>query len=302
MLTPDQFIRSGSNPGAFFLGRHGLYVEEVDAWIIFIVFKGNDLHGGVAPVPMGGPDAPRQDSYSIPSFTLNGELIPEEHIQATWRLAGPQNRVFFVLYNSMAATWRFASLSVTPALHFGNQGANVPHKSKNQTYSSDAGSIILGGREGQARCLAVEAAKSFLNFMRECNLKSTLDLNDILGSMSYDPGDGGSYLPIASTQLDIVRDAKEIAEKRAAVAYYRQQCEKFYIRGTKSERANSMAWLKVESMDYKSFPLTERRQYSAYKQKVSFPAAPQYLINRVEGRSVTSRGVCLSPSYLVLYG
>lgn len=264
---------------------------ELDVWIIFLVFKGNDLHGGVAPVPFGGPDAPCQDSYTIPSYALNGALIPEEQLKATWNLTGPENRVFYVLYNSMAATTRIASLSVTPALHFGNQGAKVPHKSKHQTYSNEAGQIILGGRSGQANRMAIEGAKMFLNYIKACNLESTLDLSTILQSVSYSLEEGGERIPIGAKCLDIVRDKQEIATKRAAFAYYRQQCQRFYIRGTKTERANSTAWLKVSCMDYKSFPLTERQKYYTSASSSTFPDTPEHFISRVDGRENTEKGV-----------
>lgn len=264
---------------------------ELDVWIIFLVFKGNDLHGGVAPVPFGGPDAPCQDSYTIPSYALNGALIPEEQLKATWNLTGPENRVFYVLYNSMAATTRIASLSVTPALHFGNQGAKVPHKSKHQTYSNEAGQIILGGRSGQANRMAIEGAKMFLNYIKACNLESTLDLSTILQSVSYSLEEGGERIPIGAKCLDIVRDKQEIATKRAAFAYYRQQCQRFYIRGTKTERANSTAWLNVSCMDYKSFPLTERQKYYTSASSSTFPDTPEHFISRVDGRENTEKGV-----------
>lgn len=37
------------DPGPFCLGRGGIYCREVGAWIVFLVFKGNDMHSGFAP-------------------------------------------------------------------------------------------------------------------------------------------------------------------------------------------------------------------------------------------------------------
>lgn len=242
-------------------------------------------------MPFGGPTAPCQDKCTIPSYTLDGELIPEELLEATWNLAGSENRVFYVLYNSMAASHRTASLSVTPALTFGNQGAKVPHKSKHQTYSEEIGQVILGGQSGQAKRIAAEGAKMFLNFMRASHLETSLDLATILRSISYNPVNGDGPISIDTQGLDIVQDQLEITIKRAAFAEYRQQCQRFYIRGTKTERANSMAWLKVSCMDYKSFPLTERHHHLASTSDIGFPNMPEYLISRVDGRKNTEQGV-----------
>ena len=63
------------DPGPFCLARSGLYLREKDVWIIFLVFKGNDLHSGFAPKE--DPDAHQH----WVDTTLND----------AWNMAGPQN-------------------------------------------------------------------------------------------------------------------------------------------------------------------------------------------------------------------
>ncbi|KAF5329323.1 hypothetical protein D9619_008910 [Psilocybe cf. subviscida] len=42
-------IGPDGDPGPFFLARGGIYVHELGCWVIFLVFKGTDLHTGTAP-------------------------------------------------------------------------------------------------------------------------------------------------------------------------------------------------------------------------------------------------------------
>ncbi|KAG1775068.1 hypothetical protein EV702DRAFT_1047189 [Suillus placidus] len=55
-------IPPGSDPGAFCLGRPGLYVREIDTLVIFLLFKGNDIHSGCAPCL--DPSGPGDQLYS----------------------------------------------------------------------------------------------------------------------------------------------------------------------------------------------------------------------------------------------
>ena len=70
------------DPGPFCLARSGLYLREKDVWIVFLVFKGNNLHSGFAP-----KEDPEAHQRWIET-TLND----------VWNMAGPQNRVGYVNY------------------------------------------------------------------------------------------------------------------------------------------------------------------------------------------------------------
>lgn len=80
----------GSDPGAFLFGRWGLYVRaavQPDGQVrLFIWFKGNDLHSGVAPK---ADPTERQEFLS----TLAGKLKTV-------------NRIVFVCYPNEASTLR----------------------------------------------------------------------------------------------------------------------------------------------------------------------------------------------------
>lgn len=48
-MPANSFVVLGSDPGVFMLGQPGLYIRELDICILFLVFKGNDLHSGFSP-------------------------------------------------------------------------------------------------------------------------------------------------------------------------------------------------------------------------------------------------------------
>jgi len=79
---------SEGNPGTFCLSQGGVYVHEQDAWIVFIVFKGNNLHSGFTT--REDPIAHQEwvDSIKEPTFNLKGDEV----------------RGGFVIYYSAAAT------------------------------------------------------------------------------------------------------------------------------------------------------------------------------------------------------
>ncbi|KAJ7070198.1 hypothetical protein C8F01DRAFT_1115616 [Mycena amicta] len=113
----------GSDPGAFLLGRLGLYVRtEVDAngWVrLFLFFKGNDLHCGSAP------------------------KIHPRHRQELLAWAGKKfseqvNRVMLVGYSSEAHAERLATMAVSPAHSLETINPRVFH------FYSTEGSPALG--------------------------------------------------------------------------------------------------------------------------------------------------------------
>lgn len=82
----------GSDPGAFALGRFGLYVRPLGMLVAFLVFKGNDLHSGFAPKIPSNPAGSYTgiDDYDRKSIA--------DDIVADWNLTGQVNRVVYVSY------------------------------------------------------------------------------------------------------------------------------------------------------------------------------------------------------------
>jgi hypothetical protein len=100
----------GSDPGPFILARYGVYVQEIDAWIIFLVFHGNDLHTGFEPI----------------TNKLTEEQL--DHLDQAYNMAGEPNRINIISYPSWAAASRVGKVAVSPSPHFGNEGAIAPYK------------------------------------------------------------------------------------------------------------------------------------------------------------------------------
>jgi hypothetical protein len=116
-------ILAGSHPGAFAFLHQGCYASKLDAWIIYLVFQGNDLHSGFAPskVPMD-----------------DGKVRELQQVYDSC-----DNQVFYVLFPNYVASSRILSMAISPPSHFGNQGTIVQHKLKSLNFSKH-GQHILG--------------------------------------------------------------------------------------------------------------------------------------------------------------
>ncbi|KAJ7703712.1 hypothetical protein B0H17DRAFT_1175810 [Mycena rosella] len=63
----------GSDAGAFLLGRHGIYIRELDTWAIHIFFDGVDIHTGIGATT----------TRSVPEF----QKWVESDLEAAWKLS-----------------------------------------------------------------------------------------------------------------------------------------------------------------------------------------------------------------------
>lgn len=115
----------------------GLYIREKNIWIIFLFFKGADIHSGFAP---------KEDPESHRKWI-------ETELSNAWNMAGPQNRVGYVNYPGKVPVRRIGSLNMTPPTLFGNFGSSQAHKG-NQTNFAQDGEMILGGQDAAANCHA----------------------------------------------------------------------------------------------------------------------------------------------------
>jgi hypothetical protein len=102
-------------------------------WIIFLLFKGNDIHSGFAPME---------------DFKDHQEWV-ESILAPAWDHAGPENRLGYVIYPSGIAIQRSASLNATPSQLFGNFGSLQPRKTGQHTFAKH-GHVTLGNQEDWA--------------------------------------------------------------------------------------------------------------------------------------------------------
>jgi hypothetical protein len=117
-------IFTGSDPGPFFLARHGLYIRSADTWFTFLVFHGNDVYGGMSPVAN--------------QTTMSTWL---EDLSPLYDKAGAVNRAVYVHYLGAIPCTRIAPTLVMPPVVFGNSTA-VDYTSKYQTISGHGLSIL----------------------------------------------------------------------------------------------------------------------------------------------------------------
>ncbi|KAF8833739.1 hypothetical protein BDN67DRAFT_1072857 [Paxillus ammoniavirescens] len=145
-------IPPGSDPGAFCLGRPGLYARELNSLVCFVVLKGNDIHSGHAPCV----DAITGQQYS--AFEEWGKAQ-----DFSWDVSGEENRAVYVCYTQKAALTRHSRSSVFSAkdVFFGNACDPVigsDAKSKALNYAVH-GKTILGTsyKERMYREVAMQA-------------------------------------------------------------------------------------------------------------------------------------------------
>jgi hypothetical protein len=121
------------DPGPFCLARSGLYLREHNVWIVWLAFKGVDLHSGFAP-------SEDQDAHQ--------EWV-DTTLDAAWNLAGKQNRIGYVNYTGALPANQAGSLNVSPPTFFGNFGSTVYDKGKEKNFASH-GQVVLGGHVAHA--------------------------------------------------------------------------------------------------------------------------------------------------------
>lgn len=234
-----------ADPGPFSLARGGIYVREAGAWVVFLVFKGVDLHSGYAP----------SEDIEAHQAWIDSQLSP------AWNLAGPQNRVGYVCYPARAATQRTAAMNMTPAQKFGNFAAAQPHKTGQSDFATD-GEITLGGKEAWANRLGREIVFSMWNQLQYCNLDLGIDPNEILGAIKFE-NNNGEQVSLKPFPYHPIRDARQIQLLRGYYAWYHQQCASMAM-GIKKwvfiEKRKQQSAEDQKKKEDKVWALSERRE------------------------------------------
>ena len=265
---------SGSDPGPFIGGRYGVYSRELDGWLVIIIFIGNDLHSGFTP------------TFDVATKL---EWIDMESLDEPWNRAGPQNRLFFVNYYGIAPAHRLASMSITPPLHFGNQGATRPHKVQQRNYC-EHGAMILGSADARANRIGRELVFQLMNGLIAADLTLTVPITQLMKAITY-TNEAGKKVSLRPPDYDMVADATYVQQWRGYYAWYRQQRLTYYIRLTKEEFGSVQAYLKCKSADTESFPITERRPFVVRSLK-RYLGQPEHVVLSVLGRRWIDGKVC----------
>ena len=156
-----------SHPGIFFLGRHGLYIRELDCWIIFLVFKGNDLHSGFASV--ANPHTQEDLSKEVNMF---------------WDSTDPTCRAAYVGYPNKVLTQRLGPQSVSPSVLFGNGAFQSAHEQLYRNFM-EHGFPSIGDFHSFYNRHAREAVFASWNTYITAGIKPTHTPTEMLESLTY---------------------------------------------------------------------------------------------------------------------
>ncbi|KAJ3513252.1 hypothetical protein NLJ89_g3049 [Agrocybe chaxingu] len=204
------------DPGPFCLARGGIYARELNSWIIFLTFKGTDLHSGFAP---------SEDRQAHLDW-VNTEL------SAAWNLAGPQNRVGYVNYKGVLPMHRLGSLNVSPHTRFGNYGSSAPHKAT-QTNFALHGHVSLGDQAAFSNRHGREAVSNFMNSVEFAKLKLDMDVDDLLQRLTYEDSTAGHAVHLKPFPYHPLKDAETIRHNLSHYHWLAQEAHLFNLGITK---------------------------------------------------------------------
>jgi hypothetical protein len=226
ILTIVIFI--GSDPGPFFFARYGLYIRPSDTWVIFLAFRGNDVHGGTSPV-----------ANPTTMSTWLQDLSP------LYDKAGPVNRAVYVHYSGAVPCTRIAPTLVTPPVIFGNSTA-FDYTSKYQTIS-EHGLSVFGSKTTLANHLGREAIFAFHNSLQHSGLSLNMDLANITSCITFSDEQGQSKA-LNPLPFHPMKDHPTVALKRAWYSWFLSKLQEQAIRITKKQMKEAKEKLGAPSM------------------------------------------------------
>lgn len=185
-------------------------MHELGAWVIFLVFKGTDLHTGVAP---------HEDTQSHAAWV-------KSVIDSVWNLVGPQNRLGFVIYLGCVPSKRLGSANVTPPTGFGNYGSSVAHKATQKDFASH-GHATMGSRDDRANRLGREAVSDFYNTLRHSHLSLNIDINKLMECISYQ--DHGVNISLRPLPYHPIQDREHIKKYLSLYAWHSSESNLFNL-------------------------------------------------------------------------
>ena len=196
------------------LGRHVIYIRELNECIIFIVFKGNDLHSGFHP-----------------SYTAQARRDWLEVIDDMWETS--VERIGLVAYPNRSMSSRTAGMSISPPLHFGNHGEPIAHHTAQLNFSQHARGI-LGNAEDHFTRLGREAVWSFANLLSQSGLSWEGGIEDLYRRVKYTDENKEQHQITAPT-YDIHKNQELVRKMRGYWQWYETYLVlPYYIRWTKA--------------------------------------------------------------------
>ncbi|KAF8190691.1 hypothetical protein K438DRAFT_1763137 [Mycena galopus ATCC 62051] len=261
----------GADPGPFMLGRCGLYIRETGVLIIYLVFRGNDLHSGFAPSYPAGP---------------NQGWIDKEAVLAAYNMCAPLQCVFLVPYVTEVGVSRSAELSVTPPTTFGNLGAPVLHKIHSRSFAKH-GKPILGSDFDRFTRLSHEVVFGARNALAYCGLFLDISNADLFSKIKYiDENKEVCSVGPPPFDLDIEDNAKWVMKMRRHFAWHRELSAKYLIRITKEMYYTVQACIKLErDLNEEVFSIVERRPIQSLSAPQSTEPA-RHVISEIVGREL----------------
>jgi len=133
------------------------------------------------------------------------------------------------------------SLSMTPPLTFGNEGAPVPHKLKQLNFAEHS-HYIFGDQHAHANHLAQEAVFLFWNFAQYSGLGG-LDIDHILTSMTFQ-NHAGESIYCDPLPFHPIKDAAYVQSMRHLFNNHQMIASRYHIGITKHEYHSKQQLLK----------------------------------------------------------
>lgn len=189
-----------------------MYVRTKNVWIVFLVFKGSDLHSGFAP---------SEDPQAHQRWV-------DENVSAAWNVAGPQNRVGYVSYIGSVPSDRLGSINITPPTLFGNYGSNQVHKSKQKTFAMN-GHNILGGRPAYAERMGREIVANFWNSLQYCDLNFDQDIDELMSNISFKDHETDSQVKLGPLPFNPQHHRKVIERYLRLYAWHKREAVLFHV-------------------------------------------------------------------------
>ncbi|KZV59321.1 hypothetical protein PENSPDRAFT_695242, partial [Peniophora sp. CONT] len=162
-------LPDGADPGAFLFARPGIYVRETNTIVLFLVFKGNDLHGGQAPA-----------AAEAVLKAWEAELAELLRAQGGLFIV---SREMWVVYPSDAANQRKAGMALTPRVAFGNCNPVSPNDDRLQNFALH-GRHILGNNDDFHNFMGRDLVFAFYNAAKLVGFEE-LDINMLLAALRY---------------------------------------------------------------------------------------------------------------------
>ncbi|KAF8134030.1 hypothetical protein K438DRAFT_1997912 [Mycena galopus ATCC 62051] len=210
----------GSDLGPFIWNRGGIYLRELDVYIMFCAFRGTDIHSGYPPTYME---------------ELQKGWINSDEAKHLFQRFGNQVRVGLVMYFSGAATSHNTQIQYAPSLRFLHSPG--PHiRDLHRRYYALHGDTVLGNLDARANRLGAEGIYALKNFFAQCNLKLKFDVNTLLENTTY-LDEQGKIQHLKPSLLDVENEDvwEIICLYMRYYAWLRELAEEYYLGITKPE-------------------------------------------------------------------